>query len=201
MTANLVNMVQGMAQVASGTISTLAPDSEIMSVVMANAVASIMAATSGPAYIVHGAKTSCSCGLRSSHVVVPLSHGVFIHDIAQLNISDYKPYVNIQTFGCCISPENPSVQAAAEEVVQAVNKESKGFLNKVLSHFCDSSDEVAGESLVSQCAAACTPNIIMPWDNGKETVNLAGFQPLLATGTLTCLYGGVIKLESTGQPE
>ncbi len=169
---------------------------------MANAVASIAAAAAtGPAYIVHGAETSCSCGLRNSHVVVPLSHGVFIHDIAQLNIFDYKPYVNIQTFGGCTSPENPSVQAAAAAAAKAVNSKPKGFFEKVVSFFCGSSDEAADDSFVSQCAGVCTPIILAPWDNGKETVRLAGFKPLLSTGTLTCLYAGAIKLESTGQPD
>lgn len=169
---------------------------------VAAAAASIAAAAAaGPAYVVHGAETSCSCGLRNSHVVVPISHGVFIHDIAQLNIFDFKPYINIQIFGGCTSPENPSVQAAAAAAVKAVNSKPKGFFEKVVSFFCGSSDEAADDSFVSQCAGVCTPIILAPWDNGKETVQLEGFNPLLSTGTLTCLYAGAIKLESTGQPE
>lgn len=169
--------------------------------VLAMAASLFLSAASGPAYVVHGAVTSCSCGLRQSRVVVPLSHGCFIHDIAQLVVMDNKPYINIQTFGGCTSPENPSVQAAAAKIVKEVNSRPKGLGEQILDVFCDSSDEAADDSFVSQCAGACTPIILAPWDHGKSKVRLDGFKPLLFTDTLTCIYGGVIKLDTTGQPE
>lgn len=158
------------------------------------------ASSSGPAYVVHGAVISCSCGLRPSHVVVPISHGSFIHNIAQLTVSDYLPNTNVQNFGGCTSSQNPSVQAAAESVVKSVNEESKGFFDKVMGFFCKK-DKAADESFVSQCVGSCTPVIVAPWDNGKVTVQLDGSKPLLSTGTLTCIYGGVITIQDTGQPE
>lgn len=58
-------------------------------------------------YVVAGAKLMCSCGSRRSKLRVPLSHGVYIKEKAQLNIMDFKPEKNITTFGICSSPKNP----------------------------------------------------------------------------------------------
>lgn len=154
---------------------------------------------SGPAYIVHGAQTQCSFGMAPSHVVLQVSHGVYIHNIAQLTTMDHIPLKNIQTFGGCTSPENPSVQAAAAQIAAAQRKKKKSFWEKVMSIFCKV-DAEADASFVSQCAGVCTPVIIKPWDNGKETVTLSRENPLLSTGTLTCMYSGQITLSSTGQP-
>ncbi|MBC2582569.1 DUF4280 domain-containing protein [Clostridium sp. DJ247] len=60
-------------------------------------------------YVVAGAKLKCTCGSRKSKLRVPSSHGVYIKDKAQLNVMDYKPGVNITTFGICKSPKNPLV--------------------------------------------------------------------------------------------
>lgn len=153
-----------------------------------------------PPYVVHGAQTYCSCGKRISHVVVPLSHGCFIHNIAQLIVSDFKPYTNIQTFGGCSSAENPSVQALAESITKKVNSEPKSFWEKVMSIFCKT-EVKPDESFISECAGECTPIIVSPWSNGKSTVSIEEMQPLLKRGKLTCQYGGEIRLISTGQPE
>ena len=170
-----------------------------VSVAIQTAFAGI-AAASGPAYVVHGAVTNCSCGLRQSHVVVPISHGSFIHNTAQLTIQDFVPVKNVQIFGGCTSPQNPSVQAAAAAIVKKVNSEPKSFWEKVAGIFCKS-DETSDASFVSQCAGACTPMIVLPWSSGKKGVILDGARPLLYDATLVCTYGGVIKLETSGQPE
>ena len=168
-------------------------------------LAATMATTGGMAsaqspYVVHGAKSTCSCGLRDSYVVVPLSHGTYIHSIAQLTVKDCKSDINVQCFGGCTSPENPAVQEAAKKIADEVNSQPKGFLERVVNFFCKS-DEATADSFVSQCAAVCTPVILKPWDNGKSTVQINGEEPLLLEGTLTCLYGGSITLKNTGQPE
>ena len=173
-------------------------EANALAAVAANAMAMIQKAMN-PSYVVHGAETYCSCGIRVSHVVVPLSHGCFIHDIAQLIVSDFKPYTNIQTFGGCTSPENPSVQAVAAAITEKVNSEPKSFWDKVMGIFCKN-EVKPDDSLMAQCVGECTPIIVSPWSNGKATVRLESIKPLLETGKLTCQYGGEIKLVSTGQP-
>jgi hypothetical protein len=155
----------------------------------------------GPNYVVHGAEIKCSFGLRTSNVVVPLSHGVFIHSIAQLTIYDYKPMVNILPFGGCTSPENPSVQAAAAAMSVAMQAKPKGFIEKVISFFCKPKDNAQDDSFVSQCAGVCTPIIVTPWQNGKDIVEIDGKPALLASSCVSCLYKGEITFTTDGQSE
>ena len=159
-----------------------------------------MGESSNPQYVVHGAVTTCSCGLRESHVVVPESHGVYIHGLPQLTVADHEPITNIQTFGGCTSPENPSVQEAAEKIAEEVQEQPKSFIEKVIGIFFKPKTKV-DESFVSTCAGKCTPVFARPWENGKDIVEVDGHPALLDTGVLNCIYNGQVNIVHPGQPE
>ena len=58
-------------------------------------------------YIVFGAKTRCSMGLRESQLVLNADHGIFIRGKAQLHVKDKESITNVIPFGGCKSPSNP----------------------------------------------------------------------------------------------
>jgi len=163
-------------------------------------VSNAMEELQGPQYVVHGAITACSCGLRENHVVIPESHGVYIHGLPQLTVADNEPTINIQTFGGCTSPENRSVRDAAEKIVEEVQQQPKSFTEKIIGIFFKPKAE-ADESFVSTCAGQCTPVFARPWENGKDIVEIDGHPALLDTGILNCIYNGQVSIVHPGQPE
>ena len=52
-------------------------------------------------YIVFGAKTECSMGLRESKLVLPADHGIFIRGKAQMHAKDCVSVTNVIPFGGC----------------------------------------------------------------------------------------------------
>jgi len=152
-------------------------------------------------YIVHTAAITWSCALHESYVVVPIGHGEFIHGIPQLNIGDSKPNINVRSFGICKSPENPSVQANAKEISDAIKNRPKSFTEKVMDFFSKPPAEDVGANLLAECVGVCTPMICTEWIDGKEDVLVEGKLALLGRCTLQCSYGGVIKLYTSGQRE
>lgn len=162
----------------------------------------IKAVTEKPtSYVVHGATIQCSCGLRLSNIVVQLSHGEFIHNMPQLNIGDSKPNENILSFGGCTSPENESVQKAAEKIMKEVQEREKGFMDHVMDFFCKNPKEEVNEDFVKKCAGECIPIIKIEWDGGKEDVLVEDKMALLTTCTLSCIYGGNITIIDNGQEQ
>ncbi|OOM76178.1 hypothetical protein CLPUN_27910 [Clostridium puniceum] len=152
-------------------------------------------------YIVHTAVILCSCAVHESFAVVPISHGEFIHGIAQLNVGDSKPNVNIRNFGICQSPNNPSVQAAAKKILDEVNSRPKSFFEKVMDLFSKPPAKEASADLASKCAGVCDPQIFTEWIDGKEDVLMDGKPSLLGRCKLQCAYGGEITLYTSGQKE
>ncbi|TQR41806.1 PAAR-like protein [Paenibacillus popilliae] len=67
-------------------------------------------------YVVAGATMKCNCGSSTSRLKVEKSHGVYIRGKVQLNVNDYKPKANIESFGLCSSRANPDVQRAGGPV-------------------------------------------------------------------------------------
>lgn len=58
-------------------------------------------------YVVRGATISCTLGTAKDVLNLPVSHGVYLKEKAQLNIGDSKPGKNILSFGCCMRAEPP----------------------------------------------------------------------------------------------
>lgn len=160
-------------------------------------------------YIVSGARITCSkCAMGEqpmdiSYVVVPTSHGVYIHGLAQLNIKDCTPE-NIKKFKFCTSKENPKVLEAAKEVLQsALENRKKGFFDRAMDLMTRSTDEVkvdvdAKEGLADYCAGECIFENKGEWKDGKSDVLIDGTEALLGKCKLQCKYGGEIKLYSNG---
>lgn len=151
-------------------------------------------------YIVHCAQTACDYGMRNSMLVLEDSHGVFLKGQAQITIRDCKPE-NIICFGGCMSPENPSTIEAAKEIARDVAEETDmNFEDQVTDVFMQESED--GKQFMA-CYGECIPEIVsIEWDKEKEDVYVEpGKKALIGEATLTCKYGGIIKIITTGQPE
>lgn len=120
-------------------------------------------------YVVMGACAECSFGSMSDRLILPLSHGVFIKGKAQLNIMDFKPFLNILPFGMCSSLLNPAVAAATAA--------KNGVLQKM----------------------PCTPVVVTPWMSGKTDKLVENFPALLNKSTNMCLFAGYISINDDGQ--
>lgn len=158
-------------------------------------------------YVVHGACTTCSKGMRSSQVVLHESHGVFLRDQAQMTIKDCKGEYNVICFGGCYSMENPSTKAEAEKVQKAVEEACpETFTDKVMNFFTGGKKkkkkEEPADSETPQVVGVCTPHIIaQEWDHGQDGVNTEEERPLMGGAKLYCMYGGEIEIIESGQPE
>ena len=160
-------------------------------------------------YILHTACIVCSCAytnesVNPSYIVVPKSHGEFIHGMPQLTVADYIANQNVLDFGICRSPKNPAVQEKAREILDEVQEETKSWTDKVMDLFVDKSKKTvcdSKESLAAYCAAKCTPQFFTGWADGKEDVFIDGQKALLGRCTMSCAYGGEITIQSSGQPE
>ena len=158
-------------------------------------------------YILHTACILCNKAYRESYLVVPKSHGEYIHGMPQLNVGDSLPLINVRSFGICNSPMNPAVQAAAKKIIKEVEEEEgDSFSEKIMSIFTtksDESDELATgkDSLIQQCVGPCTPIIATNWIDGKKDVLVDGKPALLGRCKLKCLYGGEITIYTSGQRE
>ena len=151
-------------------------------------------------YIVHCAEAVCDMGMRSSAVVLTRSHGVYLKNMAQMHIKD-KEEENIICFGGCFSPENPkTIEAAKEIAVQVAEDTGVSFEDQVADVFAVTTDD--GKKYMN-CVGECIPVIVSTqWDAGKEDVLVEEeHQALLGEATLTCKYGGIIKIIGSGQPE
>lgn len=151
-------------------------------------------------YVVHGAVTRCSMGLRESRLVLRQGHGIFLRNIAQINEADCAGTVNVIDFCGCISAENPKTLEMAKTISAKVAADTgESFDASVEEVFCNGS---IGAVKTMECAGACTPRILSPsWDEVKDGVLTEGKNPVRGTAVVKCLYGGVITIELTGQPE
>lgn len=151
-------------------------------------------------YIVHCAETTCDYGMRPSRLVLENSHGVFLKNQAQVTIRDCKSE-NVVCFGGCRSPENPMVIEAAKELAREVAEETEiNFEDQVGDIFTQESEE--GKKFMA-CYGECIPEIVsVEWDKEKEDVFVEpGKKALIGAATLTCKYGGIIRITAAGQPE
>lgn len=146
-------------------------------------------------YVVNGAITKCSMGLRDSKLVLTNDHGIFIRKTPQATVMDCIAGKNVIPFGGCISMINPdTIKQMAGMPPLAVA--SNPFSSRVNSAFCTKVCYTAPNI----CAGKCTPIIVSDsWENGKDDTKIDGDKTLIGRGTLTCLYGGIIILEDAGQ--
>jgi len=119
-------------------------------------------------YVVAGAKLKCSFGDQNSTLKV-MDHKVQAGGQPQANVTDFKPNVNIPTFGNCSSLANPTVAAAT-----AANQ---GRLQKM----------------------PCVPVTCTLWLGAKNNVLIGGAAALLDSSKTCCTYGGQISITDCGQ--
>ncbi len=152
-------------------------------------------------YVVHGAWTTCTCGMRKSRIVLEKSHGVFLKNRELMTVNDCKPE-NIVCFGGCYSMENPDTAAEAQKIQMAVEKDCPNTFTDTVMNFFTKKGQKESSDAPLQVVGICTPKIISAeWDNGGNTVEVNGEVPLLAGAKVHCLYGGEIEIIDSGQPE
>ena len=156
-------------------------------------------------YIVHCAATRCTMGMRESKLVLRQSHGVFLKEKAQATIEDAKAEENIICFGGCCSGENPNMKETLREMSEEADKKEgvsyQSFSDEeLMSLFLLAEDN--GKQIMG-CYTECQPVILSSeWDKEKEDVDVeAGQKALFGRASVTCKYGGVITIETTGQEE
>jgi len=71
--------------------------------------------------VVRGGKVECAAGAKPDVLNMPYSHGVFLKNQPQLNISDSKGGVNIFSFGSCSITTGPCVPAFATDWINTSN--------------------------------------------------------------------------------
>lgn len=143
-------------------------------------------------YIVHKAEITCSCGMepgRRSYIVLKKDHGVYVKGQPQMHVQDVMPGLNFINFEGCTSPKNPMVQAAAIKTVETVQPGSKKAISKPPIDV----EEVS----VGECILTITGDT--EWTDGKDDVKIDGFAPLMGKSKLTCSYGGIITITTSGQ--
>lgn len=156
-------------------------------------------------YVVHGACSTCSMGMRASKVVLHKTHGVFLKGLPQMTVKDCTGDYHVICFGGCYSMENPSTAAEAEKVKKAVDEACpETFTDKVMNKFTGGKkkQETAAEEGVPQVVGLCTPRIMaQEWDHGQDGVETDEKSPLMGGARLYCIYGGEIEIVESGQPE
>jgi len=120
-------------------------------------------------HVVNGALLQCSFGVAPSSLVVLPVNKMMSSNQPAANIMDHKPMVNIQPFGMCSCPANPTVASATSAAA--------GVLTPM----------------------PCIPATSSPWVPGSPTVMLANQPVLNNTSTCMCNWGGVITITMPGQ--
>lgn len=161
------------------------------------------------AYVVHCARVECSCGMRESYLALGPSHGVKTRQIPQMVTCDAVLDTNIINFGGCRSKENPSLVAAAEEAARRANEEirekieQKGIFNRIVDAFCGDGQIEVSDSLLEQCVGECRDCFPAgaEWRMGHTKVSINGKPVLLRRCSARCIYGGLVTILLSGQPE
>jgi len=131
-------------------------------------------------YIVAGAKIFCDHGTHLRRLDLPVSHGVYIRDLAMTNEDDCQHPENIPIFGVCLSSANP------HEQMQYTGSDSEDFLY---------SDQDIVFPLIGK---KCYPEL-GKWLNAKEDVLVDDKPALTARCTMVCRNGGIIGFATDGQ--
>ncbi len=160
-------------------------------------------------YVVHCARIECTYGMRESYLALGATHGVKTRQIPQMTVSDTILDTNIINFGGCRSKENPSLIAAAEEAARRANeeirekREEKGFFNRVIDFFCGDGEVGVSDSLLDQCVGECKECFppAAEWKSGHTKVFINEKPVLLRRCSARCIYGGLVTILFSGQPE
>jgi hypothetical protein len=122
-----------------------------------------------PKLVVNLAVLQCSFGLAPSPLTVLPVNRVQAGFQPAGNIMDFKPMVNIVSFGMCSSPSNPTVISATAAAM--------GVLTPM----------------------PCIPNTTAPWVPGAAKTLIANMPALHDGCQCMCMWAGVIKVNVPGQ--
>lgn len=124
--------------------------------------------TAGPIgrfFVGSGATMTCPFAMGgTSKLIVDPSRRAFVDNKQMANIMDFKPMVNVPSFGMCSAPSNPQVISATALAMGVPTP------------------------------APCVPAITAPWMTGKPDLLVEGKPALLNTDTLMCTWGGKITI-------
>ncbi|APC96848.1 DUF4280 domain-containing protein [Francisella frigiditurris] len=101
--------------------------------------------------------------------ILVTSQGRTISGDSIATISDYLPMKNIQSFGMCTTQSNPAVASAT------------------------------AAALGTPTPAPCIPNIAATWTPGSKNTKIDNKPILIKNDMCTCIYGGVITINSIPQ--
>ncbi len=118
--------------------------------------------------VVATAMMKCSMGVAPGSLIV-IRPKVMADKKPAANIMDYKPMVNVPTFGMCNAKPNPAVIAAT------------------------------AAALGTPTPAPCVPMTTAPWAPGKPKVLIEKQPALDDGSKLMCNWTGVIEITSAGQ--
>ena len=116
-----------------------------------------------------GAILQCSFGAAPGTLQVIPTSRVMASSVPAATIEDHIPLANIQPFGMCSSPVNPTVAAATAAAM--------GVLTPM----------------------PCVPATPAPWLPGAATVQIGNMPALDNSCQLMCQWAGVIQIVNPGQ--
>lgn len=116
-----------------------------------------------------GALLRCSFGVTPCPLLLLPGTVICSPAMPAATIMDYKPIVNIASFGMCNSITNPTVASATAAAL--------GVLTPM----------------------PCIPATVAPWIPGQPNVLIGIFPALTKDSILLCSYLGVIQINTPGQ--
>lgn len=122
-------------------------------------------------FVVNSAQIKCSQALPPGKAVLVVLPSVLVDagNMPVATIMDFKPIVNIPTFGMCNSTTNPTVIAATSA--------ASGVHTPM----------------------PCLPVITEPWSPGSSKTTVSKFAALTKDSKCMCKWAGSISIESEGQ--
>lgn len=120
--------------------------------------------------VCNGAKITCSFGAGpKSMIVLPLNRTLTANTKPIANVLDIIPFVNIPSFGNCISLANPMVAAATAAALGVLTPQP------------------------------CIPVPVSPWSPGASKTKIGNSPVVLANSKTMCAWAGSISVIDPGQ--
>lgn len=120
-----------------------------------------------PKLVINGAGLRCDQGASPGSLIV-LPPPISADKQPLATVQDYKPMVNIPSFGMCKTQANPSVASATAA--------AQGVLTPM----------------------PCVPVTTSPWSPGSTVTDIDGVKALTDDSTCKCTWTGTISITSAG---
>ena len=140
-------------------------------------------------YIIRGAPIRCECGSHWRRIDLPRSHGSYTQGEPMLTWIDRVPFVNIPSFGICMA----AVGSASTDEVLALGKGPLAIPAR------EPVDTYYDELGLAYTGCMCKPVTAKLWSDPENKLLIRGERALVYESFLTCIYGGRIIFEESGQ--